>query len=359
VSQSFTQFYYVVDLPVGGYIIGSAVEASSAVSDEEDSVSSDVETHVNDFVLWTTDTDEVRDGTFRLIDVTTDGDPVLEGAGKTFVVSNNANLGPNVTASSATEFTYCFAEGIGIATPMGDVVVEDLCIGDPLLSQDGRVVPVKWIGRQTLATRFGMAERLRPIRVQAGALGPDVPKRDLTVTADHALLVDGVLCNAGALVNGVTITQVPCADMGTHVTVYHVETECREIILAEGAPVETFIDTVSRRAFDNFEEYEVLYGKEPEMVELPYPRAGCQCGRSGADPRRSTTGDIVSGHSPKPFSALLVATLSTSRFLYFPQTTSRQHQALSSLRLTAAPSARLSFRNQPAGFPAGAIFWTV
>jgi len=114
---------------------------------------------------------------------------------------------------------------------MGDVAVEDLRIGDPLLSQDGHVVPVKWIGRQTLANRFGMAERLRPIRVQAGALGPDVPKRDLTV--DHALLVDGVLCNAGALVNGTSITPGPRSRLGATYTVYHIETEAMERLIEE------------------------------------------------------------------------------------------------------------------------------
>jgi hypothetical protein len=52
-----------------------------------------------------------------------------------------------------------------------------------------------------------------------------------------------------------------------------VETENHEIILANGAPAETFIDNVSRRAFDNYAEFEALSGDVPEMEELPYPRA--------------------------------------------------------------------------------------
>ena len=56
-------------------------------------------------------------------------------------------------------------------------------------------------------------------------------------------------------------------------TVYHVETEVHEIIYANGAPSETFIDNVSRRAFDNYAEFEELYGDQSEMKELPYPRA--------------------------------------------------------------------------------------
>ena len=101
-----------------------------------------------------------------------------------------------------------------------------------------------------------------------------MPHRDLTVTADHAMLVDGVLCQASALENGATVTRVPLSEFGQEYAVYHVETERHEIILANGAPTETFIDNVSRRVFDNYAEFEALFGENPpEMVELPHPRA--------------------------------------------------------------------------------------
>ena len=88
------------------------------------------------------------------------------------------------------------------------------------------------------------------------------------------MLVDGVLCQASALVNGATVTRVPISEFGKEYTVYHVETERHEIILANGAPAETFIDNVSRRAFDNYAEFEALFGENPpEMEELPHPRA--------------------------------------------------------------------------------------
>ena len=100
-----------------------------------------------------------------------------------------------------------------------------------------------------------------------------MPHTDLTVTADHGMLIDGVICHAGALVNNTTICRVPLSEMGESYTVYHIETEAHEIILANGAPAETFIDNVSRRVFDNHAEFEALYGEVPEMEELPYPRA--------------------------------------------------------------------------------------
>ena len=87
------------------------------------------------------------------------------------------------------------------------------------------------------------------------------------------MLVDGVLCEAGALVNGTTITRVPLSEYDESYTVYHVETEAHEIIFANGAPSETFVDNVSRRAFDNHAEFTGLHGEQSEMKELPHPRA--------------------------------------------------------------------------------------
>ncbi len=182
---------------------------------------------------------------------------------------------PNPIDYSSREtdaFLTCFAAGSQISTPEGTLAVEALRIGDLVKAANG-AVPIKWIGRQTVSTRFGPAERLMPVRFATGSLGDGLPTSDLTVTADHGMLIDGVICHAGALVNGTTITQVPLSEMGDSYTVYHIETEEHEIILANGAPAETFIDNVSRRAFDNYSEFETLYGDVPEMEELPYPRA--------------------------------------------------------------------------------------
>ncbi|WP_146343810.1 Hint domain-containing protein [Falsiphaeobacter marinintestinus] len=189
-----------------------------------------------------------------------------------FTVSGTDSNG-DIDTDTVNIVITCFAKGTPIAAPHGPVAVEKLQIGDLILTAAGDSRLVKWVGRQTVATRFAPAERLMPVRFAAGSLGAGLPHADLTVTADHAMLIDGVLCNASALVNGTTITRVPLTEMGDTFTVYHIETEAHEIILANGAPTETFIDNVSRRVFDNFAEYDALYGDTPEMTELPYPRA--------------------------------------------------------------------------------------
>lgn len=173
---------------------------------------------------------------------------------------------------SQTAITPCFLAGTRIAGAEGDRNVEDLRIGDRILTEDGRAVAVKWIGRKLIRSIFTPPTCFLPVRVRAGALGGGLPHADLLLTADHGLMIDGLLCNAGALVNGITIDLVPPAQIGESYTVYHVETEGREVILANGAAVETFVDYVTRRAFDNHAEYVALYGDERVIGEMPCPR---------------------------------------------------------------------------------------
>ncbi|MBJ6373550.1 Hint domain-containing protein [Sedimentitalea sp. CAU 1593] len=175
----------------------------------------------------------------------------------------------NVTSAS---FTVCFAAGTLIATPDGETKVEALKIGDLITCEDGRAVPVKWIGRQTVHKIFTPAERFVPVRVSAGALGNGQPHCDLVLTADHALILDGLAINASALVNGTTIAYEPIDSLPDRVTYYHIETENHDVILANGAPAETYVDYIARRAFDNHAEYLALYGEENPIREMPLPR---------------------------------------------------------------------------------------
>jgi hypothetical protein len=171
----------------------------------------------------------------------------------------------------ATGTAVCFMAGTGVRTPTGDVAVETLKTGDLVTLSDGRVAPVSWLGRQTVSTRFADPLRSLPIRIKANALGEGLPQRDMLLSPDHALLVDGILAQAGALVNGVSIlreTQVPAV-----FTYYHVEVADHSLILAENVPAETFVDNVDRMAFDNWEEHQNLYGDAPSLPEMDYPRA--------------------------------------------------------------------------------------
>ena len=175
-------------------------------------------------------------------------------------------------------YMFCFLAGTMIATPEGERAVETLSIGDPILTANGRSVPVRWMGRQTSFPMFA-GPRMLPVMIERGALnavagGSDaaVPHRDLTVTADHGMMVSDLVIKASALVNGTTIRFLAAGELPQQVTYYHVETEAHDAILAEGASAETFIDYQARQSFDNHAEYEALYGAERLIPEMDRPR---------------------------------------------------------------------------------------
>lgn len=155
-----------------------------------------------------------------------------------------------ITIDHITGVPNCFAAGTMIAAEHGEVAVEDLKAGDLVRTADGRLTPVTWLGTQEIDTRLMHPAKVNPICITAGALGGGLPLRDLHVSADHAIEIDGTLYNAGVLVNGETIYQK--ARMPKEgFTYYHVETGAHELLLAEGVAAESFIDYAGRDSFDN------------------------------------------------------------------------------------------------------------
>jgi len=146
----------------------------------------------------------------------------------------------------------CFAEGTRILTARGEVEVERLQPGDLVATVAGEgppVQPVVWIGRRRIALAgHPQAAELAPVRIRAGALGPATPHRDLLVSPDHCLLLDGALVPARLLVDGAGITvEASLAE----VTYLHVELEGHAVLLAEGAAAESWLDAGNRPWFAN------------------------------------------------------------------------------------------------------------
>ena len=115
----------------------------------------------------------------------------------------------------------CFAGGTRLDAEDGPIAVEDLQIGDHVLNAAGQLRPVRWIGRRHLdLTRHTEPKKVLPIRISAGALAPGLPRRDLLVSPDHAMLLDGLLIPAKLLLNGASIRR---EERWRSVTYYHVE----------------------------------------------------------------------------------------------------------------------------------------
>ena len=86
----------------------------------------------------------------------------------------------------------CFTPGTRIMTDRGEVAVETLVAGDLVRTLDHRLQPLRWVGKRVLSLAdLIVAPRLRPVRIAAGALGPRLPERDMMVSPQHRILVEG------------------------------------------------------------------------------------------------------------------------------------------------------------------------
>lgn len=84
----------------------------------------------------------------------------------------------------------CFSRGTMIAAEHGVVAIETIKVGDLVMTRDNGLQSIKWIGSAWIGgTREGIPENLRPIRIAAGALGPNLPSDDLLVSPQHRILI--------------------------------------------------------------------------------------------------------------------------------------------------------------------------
>lgn len=162
------------------------------------------------------------------------------------------------------DLEICFLAGTRIATPDGEVAVEDLSAGDMVLTRDNGPQPLVWVGHSTVdETRLDRSPNLRPITVAAGALGDGLPRRKVALSPQHRVLVTDAkgseylasarhMQAAGAKGFAVVRDAAPF-------TLVHIACADHQIILAEGAPMETFFTgPVGMRALSPAEQIELF-----------------------------------------------------------------------------------------------------
>ncbi|WEX75015.1 Hint domain-containing protein [Sinorhizobium numidicum] len=174
----------------------------------------------------------------------------------------------------------CLLRGTSITTPMGEVRIEDLRIGDLVQTVRGKAMPVKWIGRH-IYRRSGptWTERVMPIRIARFALNQHTPSKDLYLSAGHALLIDGMLIRAADLVNATSISPAVPADRDI-IEYFQIVLHTHEVVLAEGVPVETFLlGDHNYEGFTNFAEFARLYPADQHATMTPFAPFACYGGR--------------------------------------------------------------------------------
>lgn len=142
----------------------------------------------------------------------------------------------------------CFAAGTRIAVGNGTVAVEDIAVGDLVATLSGELKPVVWVGsRRVDIARHPHPENVRPVIVRAHAFGDGLPSRDLVLSPDHNVHVEGVLIPAKCLVNGRNVV----LSNQRAVTYHHIELAEHDVVFAENLPTETYLDTGNRASFAN------------------------------------------------------------------------------------------------------------
>lgn len=169
---------------------------------------------------------------------------------------------------SITTDVVCFARGTLIATPEGGRPVEELKEGDRVLTHTGAARPIIWVGHGRVLTTRGRRTEATPVIVQKGALAPNVPYKDLHITKAHALYLDGVLIPAEFLVNHRTIRW---DDHAQEVEVYHIELDTHDVLIANGAPAESYRDDGNRWMFRNANPF---WHQPPKLPYAPVLTGG-------------------------------------------------------------------------------------
>lgn len=191
--------------------------------------------------------DPVEIGTFPIVGYNASG--ILLANGDDYLLLSQTPLSPPpLTQSFSSGGTYvipCFGPGTMITTPAGLVAVEDLRPGEEVCLAAGGTATVRWVGHRRLEALAGADDQ--PIRIAAGSLGVGLPARDLYLSPEHGVFLDGVLVPARCLTGLPGIAQ---QDRDSF-TYYHVQLDRHAVLLAEGAAVESLLDLEAREAFDN------------------------------------------------------------------------------------------------------------
>jgi len=154
---------------------------------------------------------------------------------------------------TGTDLTFdntnvCFTKGTLIETPGGLTPIEQLRAGDMVLTMDDGPQPIRWIGSNDIAPEvLAQQPRLRPIRIRAGALGLNMPKRDLMVSPQHRVFVRSIVANRmfgnfEVLVPAnklVTCDGIEIANDVVDVSYWHMLFDKHQIVWSNGAPTES------------------------------------------------------------------------------------------------------------------------
>ncbi|WP_068309682.1 Hint domain-containing protein [Aliiruegeria sabulilitoris] len=178
----------------------------------------------------------------------TNDDPTTESGIVEFFDAPGGNVIGTTEFREIENVIPCFTPGARVATPSGEKLVEDLCVGDKVLTRDNGVQEIRWYGQKRLDYgKLASVPHLQPILIPAGSLGDNLPERDMMVSPNHRMLVANdrtslyfaeheVLVAAKHLVGRNGIKRLP----QLQTTYIHLMFDRHEVVLADGSWTESF-----------------------------------------------------------------------------------------------------------------------
>ncbi|SDD35763.1 Hint domain-containing protein [Paracoccus isoporae] len=158
----------------------------------------------------------------------------------------------------------CFTRGTLIRTVRGDVPVEELAVGDLVMTRENGPQPIRWIASRKLdAFALSVCPKLRPIRIRAGALGQHSPTHDLRVSPQHRILIRSSIARRmfgteEILVAAKQLLDIDGIDVASDlagIEYFHLMFDAHEIVISNGAETESLftgpeaLRSIGRAAF--------------------------------------------------------------------------------------------------------------
>ena len=186
-------------------------------------------------------------GPLRVVGETVDADGDSTSGTVEFLDGGGAVTG-TLEFTEIESLIPCFTPGTVIATPKGERLVEELREGDRIITRDNGLQEIRWVGRRDLSGReLLQAPHLKPVLIRAGSLGQGLPERDMVVSPNHRMLMQGshtalyfedceVLAAAKHLTGLGGVDQVETSA----ISYIHFMFDQHEVVLSNGAWAESF-----------------------------------------------------------------------------------------------------------------------
>lgn len=213
--------------------------------------------------------------------------PLQAGTTYTFVGSSNSADVPYANV------VPCFGHGTLIETEHGDVPVQDLSVGDRVVTRDNGNQPIRWIGRRRLNEEtLSRNPNLCPIRILAGALGAQQPARNLIVSPQHRLLVSSKIAqrmfdSREVLVAAKHLVEIDGIDVvedANAMDYFHIMFDRHEVIYSNGAASESLFaggEALKSLSHDAVEEIFAIFPELKCRNFKPTPVRPLSSGRLG------------------------------------------------------------------------------